>query len=117
MKKITLLKISDAIAHIETITDASDLHALRIEEEKNPTVSGGRRRVLETIEQVRQELLNKWRESQSKEHKVPVAVVGHLTDDSGAPIQEGTIVAGLSEGKLKFYAQIGGIEWRDRSST
>lgn len=114
--KIEDLNVSKAKKTIARVDTLDALHELRTQEMSNSKHSGGRKSILQALEEKRQKLLEEWRKSRTSKRKVPIAVVGNLIDDFGSPIPKGQVVTGYSKKKLDFFLLIGGVEYRESGS-
>ena len=113
IQDLTMPQAESAINRVDSL-DA--LHQLRTEEITNSKHEGGRKDVLQVLEEKRLELLEEWRKGQAELRKVPVAVVGNLVDDFGNKIPKGQVVTGVSKAKLDFFVLIGGVEFIEPST-
>ncbi len=110
------LTVSKAKKLIAVVVNLDALHKLRTQEMANKNFSGGRKSVLQTLEEKRQELLKEWRSTQASTRVLPIAVVGNLIDDAGNRIPIGHVCLGLSKERLNFFVSIGGVVYRESSS-
>jgi len=110
------LNVSKARKAIVSVKTLDALHELRTQEMSNTKHSGGRKSILQALEEKRQELLEEWRKSQVSNRKVPIAMVGNLIDDFGTRIPKGQVVTGVSQSRLEFFVKIRGVEYHELSS-
>ena len=112
---IESLSVDEAEKVVTEVSSLDALHELRTQEISNTKFPGGRKGVLDALESKRLGLLEEWRKGQTRDRRVPYAVVGNLVDDHGRQIPKGQVVTGVSKSKLEFFDKIGGIEYRESS--